>query len=326
MTAAGGGPGRVVETLPDALDGERLDRIVALVADVSRREAVALIGDGSVAVNGQAPGKPSVRLRSGDEISVELPVRDDGLAADPDVEFTVVHEDEHVIIVDKPANLVVHPGSGVEGGTLVNGLLSRYPELVGVGEAERPGIVHRLDKGTTGLLMVARTPAAYRSLVGQLAARTVTRRYVTLTDGVVEADEGLIDAPLGRSPRRLTRRAVVADGRPARTRYRVERRYPTAGHTVLECRLETGRTHQIRAHLAAIDHPVVGDTQYGGSAPADLDRPFLHAAHLGFEHPATGELHHFDSDLPDDLTLVLDRLDREEAPGDGGSEAGPAAP
>jgi 23S rRNA pseudouridine1911/1915/1917 synthase len=307
------GPGRRVETLPEALDGERLDRVVALLADVSRREAVELIAGGAVSVNGRAPGKPSLRLSSGDEVVVEVPERSTGPGAEPDIAVTVVHEDDEVIVVDKPPHLVVHPGSGVRGGTLVNGLLARYPELAPIGEEDRPGIVHRLDKGTSGLLMVARTPRAHRSLVEQLAARTVTRRYLALVDGLVESDEGLIDAPLGRSARRATRRAVVADGRPARTRYRVERRFPAAGCTLMTCRLETGRTHQIRAHLAAIGHPVVGDALYGGPAPAHLARPFLHAAHLGFEHPVSGRWLSFDSDLPDDLTAVLARLDREGA-------------
>lgn len=300
---------RLVEEVPGPLEGERLDRVVALLADVSRREATELIRAGEVEVNGRAVDKPSTRLVLDDRVAVVVTARSNELAVDPDVEFVVVHEDDDVIVVDKPAHLVVHPGSGVETGTLANGLLARFPEVVAVGQPERPGIVHRLDRGTSGLLMVARNELAYDDLVAQLAARTVTRRYLALVEGLVEADEGLIDAPLGRSSRNATRRAVVADGRPARTRYRVERRYPTTDRTLLECRLETGRTHQIRAHLTAIDHPVVADTAYGARPADGLDRPFLHAASLGFRHPRSGRELAFDADLPADLAAVLAALD-----------------
>jgi len=223
-----------------------------------------------------------------------------------------------VLVVDKQAHLVVHPGSGVRGATLVNGLLAMVPEIESVGEPDRPGIVHRLDKGTSGLLMVARTDLAYESLVRQLAMRTVLRVYQSVVHGLVEAESGLIDAPLGRSPRDATRRAVVADGRPARTRYEVLDRLSGADCSVVACRLETGRTHQIRAHLSAIGHPVVGDDRYGGRAVAGLDRPFLHAAELGFEHPDSGELLQFASALPADLSSTLEQLrlvpDPEPAP------------
>lgn len=300
---------QIIETLPGALDGERLDRIVALLGDVSRREAVEMIGAGAVEVNGGRPQKPSIRLVEGDVVSFEVEDRSTGLAADPSIGFVVVHEDDDVLVVDKPAHLVVHPGSGVADGTLVNGLLARYPELASVGQEDRPGLVHRLDRGTSGLLMVARTGRAYDELVSQLAARTVSRHYLTLVQGLVEADEGLIDAPLGRSTRRATRRAVVADGRPARTRYRVERRFPAGELSYLTCRLETGRTHQIRAHLSAIGHPVVADLQYGASPLDGLDRPFLHATALGFRHPTTEVALEFESPLPGDLRAVLDRVD-----------------
>jgi 23S rRNA pseudouridine1911/1915/1917 synthase len=301
---------RLVETLPAALDGERLDRVVALLGDLSRREATDLIAAGGVTVGGQAPDKASQRVSEGDEVAIEVPEPEPGLVADGSVTFAVVHEDDQVIVVDKPPDLVVHPGSGVPDGTLANGLLARYPEVAHVGQEGRPGIVHRLDRGTSGLLMVARTGEAYDDLVAQLAARTVSRRYLTVVEGLVESDEGLIDAPLGRSNRRATRRAVVADGRPARTRYRVERRFPAADRTLLRCRLETGRTHQIRAHLAAIEHPVLGDVQYGAAPEPGLGRPFLHAESLAFRHPGTGDLVEFTSPLPADLVAVLDRLGR----------------
>jgi 23S rRNA pseudouridine1911/1915/1917 synthase len=222
----------------------------------------------------------------------------------------VVHEDAEVIVIDKPAGLVVHPGAGHADGTLVNGLLARFPELAAVGDPARPGIVHRLDAGTSGLLVVARTPPAYASLTAQLGERSVERAYDTLVAGRVENDEGVVDAPIGRSTREPTRMAVRADGRAARTRYLVVSRW-TEPQAVsrLECRLETGRTHQIRVHLAAIGHPVVGDVRYGGGRSAlPLDRPFLHAARLRFRHPGTGEPVAFASSLPPDLQAVLDRL------------------
>lgn len=299
---------RLTEVLPGALDGERLDRVVALLADLSRREATEIIRAGGVTVNGRPVLKPATRLEVDDEVALDRPERDERLEADPGVAFEVVHEDDDVLVVDKPAHLVVHPGSGVTEKTLVNGLLARYPELAGIGQPDRPGIVHRLDRGTSGLLMVARTAKAYEDLVAQLAARTVSRRYLAVVEGLVESDEGLIDAPLGRSPRRVTRRAVVADGRPARTRYRVDRRFLGPRRTYLECRLETGRTHQIRAHLSAIGHPVLADIQYDAAPVPELDRPFLHAAALSFLHPVTGRTVDHRSELPGDLQAVLDAL------------------
>ncbi len=306
---------RLSEIIPEALSGERIDRVVALIADLSRKEAVDLITGGGVLVDGRRPDKPSVRVEADSAVTIDVPERQAAPSIDASVAVQVVHVDDSVIVVDKPAGLVVHPGSGVTQGTLVNGLLARFPEIGTVGDHDRPGIVHRLDRGTSGLLMVARNDDAYRSLVEQLAARTVSRRYLTLVQGLVESDSGLIDAPLGRSSRNVTKRAVVADGRPARTRYEVLRRLPRSDCTLLECRLETGRTHQIRAHLAAIGHPVVGDERYGGPRAVGGDtvhRPFLHAAHLGFVHPDTGREQRFDSALPAELTALLDRLTGRE--------------
>jgi 23S rRNA pseudouridine1911/1915/1917 synthase len=297
------------EQIPAALAGERVDRVVALIADISRREAVDLINAGGVLVNGRSPEKPSVRVNANASITIEVVEQESGMDADPDVEFEIVHCDDHVIVVNKPPDLVVHPGSGVRGSTLANGLLARFPEIASVGEAERPGIVHRLDRGTSGLLMVARTAVAYESLVRQLAARTVARRYLALAVGLFDSESGLIDAPLGRSLRDATRRAVVAGGSPARTHYEVLTRFSESEVSLIECVLETGRTHQIRAHLAAIDHPVVGDQRYGGDPLAGLNRPFLHAANLGFVHPVSDEELEFDAPLPDDLQSVLDTLE-----------------
>jgi 23S rRNA pseudouridine1911/1915/1917 synthase len=232
------------------------------------------------------------------------------LVPDPTVEVPVVHADDHVVVVDKPAGLVVHPGAGNTAGTLVHGLLARFPQLAGgPGDPARPGIVHRLDKGTSGLLAVALTDLAYASLVDQLQRHAVDRTYTTLAWGHVEADAGMVDAPVGRSTRDPTRMSVSRRGREARTRYRVQARFDDpAPLTLLECRLETGRTHQIRVHLAAIGHPVVGDSRYGGSRPElSAARPFLHAGRLALDHPRTGERLDLRSPLPADLEDLIAR-------------------
>ena len=214
------------ELVPAALHGERADRLVAFVTGCTRREATALIEDGGLTRNERPVRKPAERVAEGDRVVIDDArfVVQAGPSPDPDIQVEVVHEDEHVIVVDKPAGLVVHPGAGTPAGTLVNGLLARYPELAGVGEPQRPGIVHRLDKGTSGLLMVARTEDAREDLADQLAARLVERMYITVVWGHVEADHGVIDAAIGRSKRHPTRMAVVADGRDARTGYEVVRR------------------------------------------------------------------------------------------------------
>lgn len=296
----------VQELIPEALAGQRIDRVVAFIADVSRGDAAELLTSGSVLLNDKVPSKPSERVSAGDTVVVTVERHDGQLEADPSIEIPVVYEDDHVIVVDKPAGLVVHPGAGTLDGTMAHGLLSAFPDLRGVGPDERPGIVHRLDKGTSGLLVVARTEDALEMLKQQLIVRSMLRQYVTLVDGRVGSSEGVIDAPLGRSPRDPTRHGVVLSGRDARTRYEVIERFdePLVSH--LRCRLETGRTHQIRVHLEAIDHPVIGDDRYGGSQPTlGLDRPFLHAQTLGFVHPETEDWMEFESPLPADLANVL---------------------
>jgi 23S rRNA pseudouridine1911/1915/1917 synthase len=298
------------EVVPAALEGERLDRVVAMVTGLPRARAAELVANGEVRVDGRPATARAARVTAGATLEVEVADEvddDEAVAPDPSVAVPLVHVDESVLVVDKPAGLVVHPGAGQRDGTLVNGLLARFPELAAVGEPGRPGLVHRLDRGTSGLLVVARTPAAYDDLVAQLAARTVERRYEALVLGVPEPRAGVVDAPIGRSAREPTRMAVSATGRPARTHYRVEVAYqepvPAAR---LRCRLETGRTHQVRVHLAAIGHPVVGDARYGGDRPTlPAPRPCLHAARLGFRHPATGEPAVFASPLPADLEEVL---------------------
>jgi 23S rRNA pseudouridine1911/1915/1917 synthase len=300
------------EEIPPALAGERLDRIVALVTDASRADAAALVAAGGAHVDGSVVTSGKQRLQLGQVIDVDetkLPVIELP-SADPTVEYSVVYDDEHVIVVDKPAGLVVHPGAGNPSGTLVNGLLARYPEIVGIGEPHRPGIVHRLDVGTSGLMVVARSVRAYHSLVYALAQRDVTRVYRTLVWGHPANPSGVIDAPIGRDHRDPMRMAVVVDGKSARTRYHVLVAYGTpADASALECRLESGRTHQIRVHLAAIGHPVVGDGTYGGIRHGiSVPRPFLHAAQLAFVHPTSGEPMSFAAALPEDLAAVEAQL------------------
>jgi 23S rRNA pseudouridine1911/1915/1917 synthase len=297
--------------VPRALAGERLDRVVSLLWDLPRREVADLVHAGAVRVGGRTAASRSRRLATGDLVEVDVPARaGTGVTPDPSVPVPTVAVDDQLVVVDKPAGLVVHPGPGHPGGTLVNGLVARWPEIAAVGEPSRPGIVHRLDAGTSGLLVVARTRVAYGSLVAQLRARSVERRYLALVWGTVDPPAGLVDAPVGRSARDRTQMAVSAGGREARTRYRVVSRHEEpAPVTLVECTLETGRTHQVRVHLAAIGHPVVGDVRYGGDRPAlPVGRPFLHAASLAFDHPQTGERRRHSSPLPADLEEARELL------------------
>lgn len=302
----------IEEQIPAALAGERLDRIVALIVECSRSDAQALIAVGGVEVEGQPHLIGKLRLKTGQTVRVNPDLLPAAQAPQPDpsIVFTVVHQDEHLIIVDKPAGLVVHPGAGNPEGTLVNGLLARFPEIAAVGEAHRPGIVHRLDVGTSGLLAVARTQRAYHELVDALSSRDVGRVYLALVWGHPANANGVIDAPIGRDHRDPQRMAVVVDGKPARTRYTVLHGYRSpALASLIECRLESGRTHQIRVHLSAIGHPVVGDATYGGLRPGiDSPRPFLHAAKLELAHPVSRETLVFESPLPADLADVLSTL------------------
>ena len=300
--------------VPGALEGERIDRAVALLTGWPRAAVQQLIEEGAVVVDGREVAK-SYRLRAG--ALIELlgePAADAPPQPDPSVPVDVRGETADVIVIAKPAQLVVHPGAGNHDGTLVNGLLARYPEVGGVGDPMRPGIVHRLDRDTSGLLVVARTPRAYDSLVAQLSARAVTREYDALVWGRMASPRGLIDAPIGRSTARRTRMAVRDEGKPARTEYEVEETFTTPLCARLRCRLETGRTHQIRVHLSAIGHPVVGDATYGGARDSlPLDRPFLHAGVLAFDDPSTGERLRFEEPLPRELQEVLDALARDNA-------------
>jgi 23S rRNA pseudouridine1911/1915/1917 synthase len=300
------------EEIPSALDGERIDRTVAMLTGCTRAEAAAALAANSVRVDGIVITKPSSRVREGVVVEVaEDPHTEPPLpAADPSVDVEVVYADDTVIVVNKPAGLVVHPGAGVKHATLVNGLLARFPELAEVGESHRPGIVHRLDKGTSGLMVVARTEDAYEDLVAQLSSHDVERAYVALVIGRFETNAGTVDAPIGRSRRNPLLMTVSAEGRESRTHYHVDARFDDPiPLTLLECRLETGRTHQIRVHLRSIGRPVLGDELYGGQRPFfEISRPFLHAKHLGFMHPATDEPVEFEVPLAADLQGFLSGL------------------
>ena len=308
--------------VPPTLAGERVDRALALLTGVTRRVAAALVAAGGVRLDGVVVSARSTPLRAGQLLEAVIPAPEpEGPRPDPSVSFTVAYEDDDLLVVDKPAGLVVHHGAGHSGGTLVDGLVARYPELAalagsGVGDPTRPGIVHRLDKGTSGLLVVARSPAAFASLSTQLREHQAERRYTALVAGIVEADQGIVDAPIGRSVRRPDRMTVRAGGRPARTHYSVRARFSDpVPVTLLDAALETGRTHQVRVHLAALGTPVIGDDRYGDARarPKELvrllgpGRLFLHAGRLSVVHP-DGTRRTWEAPLPDDLERALAAL------------------
>ena len=297
--------------VPADLDGERLDRIVALLGEMSRAQARQLIESDGVTLNDEVVASPALRIAAGASVGFSLPEEPAPLVAE-DVEFAVVWEDEHLAVIDKPAGIVTHPGAGNPTGTLVGGLLYRWPQVEGVGEEDRWGIVHRLDKGTSGLLVVAKTGAALEGLRRLIRDRSVGRTYLALVQQPMAIETGTVDAPIDRDPNRPMRRRVHSAGRPARTHY--EQLAAWSEHALLKIELETGRTHQIRVHLTAIEHPVVGDRTYGAAAgdPADPGRVWLHSWKLAFEHPITGEAVRCETPLPGDLVESLAGLGEPE--------------
>jgi 23S rRNA pseudouridine1911/1915/1917 synthase len=297
---------------PAEAAGRRLDEVVAELAGTSRARAARWAGDGLVEVDGR-PRPKGYRLRGGERLAwapPEKPPAGGPVAEDRPLE--VRYEDDRLLVVAKPAGLVVHPGPGHPTGTLVNALLGRAGTSLsaGGGAADRPGIVHRLDKDTSGLLLVAKDDATHLALTRDLAAHRVERRYLALVQGRLPAETGTVDAPVGRHPRDRKRMAVVDGGRRAVTHWRVLETFPAV--QLVEATLETGRTHQVRAHLASLRHPLVGDRAYGAdptlAARLGVGRPFLHAWRLAFTHPATGQRVELTEPLPDDLQPVLDRL------------------
>ena len=300
----------VSEYVPDALDGERVDRVISFITGASRSMVSRCIKEGEVFRNDSIVKKGSEKVSSGDRIVVgsRLLVEPAEIKPDSEINVPIVYEDASFVVVDKPSGLVVHPAASQKKGTMANGLLSLYPDIANVGDPTRPGIVHRLDKGTSGLLVVARSNESHLSLTTQLQARTIERIYTALILGDLEAEKGIIDAPLGRDPKNPIRRAVVSNGKEARTRYEIIERFETPEPcSLVKCELETGRTHQIRAHFSAIGHPVVGDNLYGGSSTSiTVSRPFLHSSSLIFTHPISSERLSFTSEMPQELLKILD--------------------
>jgi 23S rRNA pseudouridine1911/1915/1917 synthase len=299
-------------TVPDGAAAERVDRFVADVTGLSRSYVQKLIADGRLTAD-DVPIRANTVVGPGETVRLEVPPPSRPEAvADPTIPVHVVYEDDDLLIVDKPEGLVVHPSPGHDAGTLVNALLGRASgrEYGGIAGVMRPGIVHRLDRDTSGLLMVAKNDAAQQALMTQLKARRVKKTYIALVQGSVAAAVGRIEAPIGRDPRHRTRMAVAGDGRPAVTGYRVRERF--TGWTLLELDLITGRTHQIRVHLEAIGHAVAGDPVYGTGTsrrgPAGLDRLFLHSWRLELASPSDGHLIRAEAPLPDGLEAVLGSL------------------
>jgi len=282
--------------------GTRLDRFVSEKRpELSRTQVQRLIEDGFITVNNR-PVKTSHRLTAGDKIKIAIPPPLPSPLSPEDVPITILYEDNDVIVVDKPAGLTVHPAPGHPRGTLVNALLAHYPRLSELSDSLRPGIVHRLDRDTSGVMVIAKNKSAEMSLVNQFKERTIKKTYLTLVQGKLTPEQGIIEAAIGRHPADRKKMAVVHEGREARTRYRVVQYLEN--YTLLEVMPETGRTHQIRVHLSAIGYPVVGDAVYGVKSPL-LSRQFLHAHKLGFRLPSTGDFKEFTSPLPEDLERAL---------------------
>jgi len=326
-----------VVTASEGDAGERLDKVLASgLADLTRSRIQSLVRDGHVALGGETVGEPGRRVKPGETYTIALPAPEPAEPAPEDIPLAVVYEDDHLIVIDKPAGLVVHPAAGHASGTLVNALIAHCgASLSGIGGVRRPGIVHRLDKDTSGLLVVAKTDAAHKELSEQFAAHgrdgRLERRYLALVWGAPLRPAGSIDAALGRGLRDRTRMAVVRDGagRHAVTHYRLLESFHDARGgalaSLLELTLETGRTHQIRVHLAHVGHPVIGDPVYASGfaksagkltakaqkALSAMGRQALHAAHLGFEHPVTGRRLAFDSPLPGDVDSLHRALSGE---------------
>jgi 23S rRNA pseudouridine1911/1915/1917 synthase len=290
-----------------------LDRFLAAAwPDLSRTQLQRLLASGDITVNGGA-ARASRPVRAGDRIEARLPAASPSPLMPEPMDLRVVYEDADLLVIDKPAGLVVHPAPGHSTGTLVNGLLARCPDLQGIGGVERPGIVHRLDKDTSGLIVVAKNQRSHDALSRQIRERQVMKKYLALVHGCPRPAEGIVDAPIGRDPAHRQRMDVVPGGREAVSEYRI---LQSLGRWALvEVRIHTGRTHQIRVHMAHIGHPVAGDAVYGSAGQrksafthlAGLDRQFLHASVLGFRLPSSGEYREFTSELPDDLARALHR-------------------
>jgi 23S rRNA pseudouridine1911/1915/1917 synthase len=306
-------------TIPADQDRQRLDKTLALLAasvapELSRARIAKLLQDGHVTLNGKAVTDLSRKVKADEVYEITLPPPEPALPEAQDIKLTVIYEDKDVVVIDKPVGLVVHPAPGNRDKTLVNALLAHCgSSLSGIGGVARPGIVHRLDKETSGLIVVAKNDAAHQKLSAQFADRSLSRTYQALVHGVPMLRVGIIDAPIGRSPRDRKKMAVTAKGKPARTHYNVLENFDAAA--LVECKLETGRTHQIRVHMAHIKHPVIGDPTYGRRTAKnipDFPRQALHAAAISFIHPRTGKVMKFEAKLPKDMTNLLKALRRKK--------------
>ena len=291
-----------------SVEGQRLDVFAAELAGVTRSRAGSLMKDGCVTVDGTAQTKAGFKLKPGMAVAVEVPEPVPARAQAEDIELRVVYQDQDVAVVFKPSGMVVHPAAGNPDGTLVNALLRHLDNLSGIGGEMRPGIVHRIDKDTSGLLLVAKNDMAHLSLSEQIRAHTVHRAYKAVVIGNMKEDAGTVDAPIGRHPTDRKRMAIVPGGREAVTHWRVLERL--RGATLIECRLTTGRTHQIRVHMASIGHPVLGDPVYG---PKKSPYPvaggqLLHAYRVGFEHPRTGETLIFEAEPEERFIRWVEKL------------------
>jgi 23S rRNA pseudouridine1911/1915/1917 synthase len=301
-----------------APEGGRLDKVLADAGGLSRERVKALIAQGLVEIGGALASQPSAKIAAGTAFVIHLPLPADAHASPQDIPLVIPYEDEHLIVIDKPAGLVVHPAAGNPDGTLVNALLHHCKgQLSGIGGVARPGIVHRIDKDTSGLLVVAKSDLAHEELAKQFADHSIERVYRAVVAGHPKPAEGTVSARVGRSDRDRKKMAVLADdssrGKHAVTHYKLLKLLNDCA--LIECRLETGRTHQVRVHMASIGHPLLGDPVYG-KTPASLrdllktlnfSRQALHAAELGFIHPATGDKLHFRSDTPPDMKELIDQ-------------------
>ncbi|PJY98737.1 RluA family pseudouridine synthase [Bacillus vallismortis] len=293
-------------TASEEQKSERIDKFLALTEnDWSRTQVQQWVKDGQIVVNG-SPVKSNYKIQPGDQVTVTVPEPEalDVLAEPMDLD--IYYEDQDVLVVNKPRGMVVHPAPGHLTGTLVNGLMAHCTDLSGINGVMRPGIVHRIDKDTSGLLMVAKNDMAHESLVNQLVNKTVTRKYTAVVHGLISHDDGTIDAPIGRDKKDRQSMTVARDGKNAVTHFHVLERFQD--FTLVECQLETGRTHQIRVHMKYIGFPLAGDPKYGPRKTIDFNGQALHAGILGFDHPRTGEYVEFEAPLPDDMAELIESL------------------
>ncbi|MBG9445377.1 MAG: RluA family pseudouridine synthase [Bacillota bacterium] len=282
--------------IPDEQAGERIDKVLStLNADWSRTQVQQWIKDANVLVNGQKP-KTNYKCSANDKIEISIPEPEELDVVPEEMDLDIYYEDQDVLVVNKPKGMVVHPAAGHGTGTLVNGLMAHCKDLSGINGVMRPGIVHRIDKDTSGLLMVAKNDMAHESLVNQLMNKTVTRKYRAIVHGVIPHDYGTIDAPIARDPKDRQSMSVVDNGKHAVTHFQVIERF--RDFTLVECQLETGRTHQIRVHMKYIGYPLAGDPKYGPRKTLDIGGQALHAGVLGFEHPRSGEYLEFEAPAP----------------------------